>query len=195
MTGSPPARLIGLAAHAPGSGKSTAATELGRHGFRCISFAAPLKRMAESFLYSLGNLGAEEIKRVVYHDRQTVIPGINVTSRHLLQTLGTEWGRRQICPDVWLQCWSNTARWLLESGVSVVVDDVRFINEADLVIELGGQMWLIDRPSACAAAGDALRHASEGELSSYGAFSEVIDNSGDLDAFHRAINRALVNHH
>lgn len=188
-----PARLIGLAAHAPGSGKSTAAAELGRHGFRCISFAAPLKRMAESFLYSLGNLSAEEIKRVVYYDRQAVIPGINVTSRHLLQTLGTEWGRRQICPDVWLQCWSNTTRQLLESGISVVVDDVRFINEADLVIELGGQMWLIDRPSACADAGAALQHASEGELSRYGAFSEVIDNSGDLAGFHRAVNRALLN--
>jgi hypothetical protein len=171
--------LIGLASHAPGSGKSTVAGHLAAKGFALVPFARPLKEMAEVFLRHLGTLSPEDIKRVVYRDRNEIIPGINVTGRHLLQTLGTEWGRERICANVWLQCWNNTARALLRSGTPVVVDDVRFPNEADLVTAAGGRLWLVDRPGAKEAAGTSLGHASEGRLQGYQGFSAVVLNDGN----------------
>jgi hypothetical protein len=173
--------LIGLAAHAPGSGKSTVASLLIKKGFTLIPFAKPLKAMAEVFLLHLGTLSPEDIQRVVYQDRSEVIPGINVTARHLLQTLGTEWGRQRICPDVWLQCWANTARFSLECGIPVVVDDVRFPNEADLVTSMGGRLWLIERPGSEEAAQASLAHASEGGLKGHPGISAVIPNDRGLD--------------
>jgi|LakMenEpi03Aug12_release.lakeMendotaPanAssembly.Ray.scaffolds.fasta_scaffold74192_5 hypothetical protein len=170
--------LIGLTSHAPGSGKSTIAGHLAGKGFALVPFARPLKEMAEVFLTHLGTLSPEDIKRVVYRDRNEVIPGIGVTGRHLLQTLGTEWGREQICADVWLQCWVNTARSLLRQGTPVVVDDVRFPNEVDLVTSIGGRVWLVDRPGAEEAAQDSLAHASEGGLKGCPGITAVVLNNG-----------------
>jgi hypothetical protein len=184
-------KLIGIAAQAPASGKSTVAMHLVQQGYVCSPFARPLKYMAEVFLRHLGTLSEEDIIRVVYRERDSLIPGINVTARHLLQTLGTEWGRKQICPDVWLQCWTSTTKSLLGDGTGVVVDDVRFPNEADLVRSLGGQMWLINRECANAAAGASLDHASEGGLSGYPNFSLTLENNGSLEELVDSINAAL----
>lgn len=185
-------KLIGIAALAPGSGKSTVAAHLVGQGYICSPFARPLKNMAEVFLRHLGTLDDDDITRVIYWDRDTIIPGINVTSRHLLQTLGTEWGRKQICQDVWLQCWTNLTKSLLGDGIGVVVDDVRFPNEADLVRSLGGQMWLLNRDSANESAGVSLNHASEGGLSDYPHYSLKLNNNGSLDDLFRSVQTVLA---
>jgi hypothetical protein len=187
------ALLIGLASHAPGSGKSTIAGHLAAKGFALVPFARPLKEMAEVFLRHLGTLSPEGIKRVVYQDRNEVIPGIHVTGRHLLQTLGTEWGREQICADVWLQCWANTARALLDKGTPVVVDDIRFPNEANLVTAIGGRLWLVERPGAEAAAEASLGHSSEGGLRNHPGFSAVVFNDGtSLNDLFNAVDSLLT---
>ena len=50
-----------------------------------------------------------------------------------MQTLGTEWGRECIGPEVWVDVWkSNVQKWL-DGGLNVVVDDMRFPNEWDAV--------------------------------------------------------------
>jgi hypothetical protein len=186
-------RLIALAAHAPGSGKSTVAGHLATKGFVLVPFARPLKEMAEVFLRHLGCLSPDDIKRVLYQDKSALIPGVNVSGRHLLQTLGTEWGRQHISPDVWLQCWGNTARSLLRRGTSVVVDDVRFPDEADLITAIGGELWLVERPSAQQAAGDCLAHASEGGLKDYPGISAVILNNGsNLNDLFAAVDNLLA---
>lgn len=187
-----PVPLIALTSHAPGSGKSTVASRLATKGFSIVPFARPIKEMAELFLRYLGTLSAEDVRRVVYRDRNEIIPGINITGRHLLQTLGTEWGRQQVCPDVWLQCWANTARALLRKGIPVVVDDLRFPNEADLVTSLGGRIWLVKRPGAEQAAQDSLGHVSEGGLKDYQGFSAVVHNDRGLDELAETVDALLA---
>ncbi len=166
-----PPELIGLYSPAPQSGKTTVATALERQGFTRVSLADPLKAMLAEFLQGLG-YREDEAQRLVHIDKSATVPQLGVTVRHLLQTLGTEWGRTCIAPDVWLKCWAATAT----RYPFVVVDDVRFANEAQLVKDMGGQLWLIERPGLADASG----HASEGGLADW-AFDRVIVNDGTVE--------------
>ena len=76
-------------------------------------------------------------------DKEGCIPGIGASARHLMQTLGTEWGRDCVHPDVWVTaCKTELAR---STAKLVVFDDVRFENEAALIRELGGFIIHIER--------------------------------------------------
>ena len=147
-------RLIGLYSHAPASGKTTVANLLIEH--ERVSFAAPLKRAVCNMLHDLGVAGFH----YVYTDKEAIIPEINVSARHMMQTLGTEWGRACIHPDFWVMIARAKTQYIMNDGGSVVIDDVRFPNEAAMIRTLGGELWRIDRPGVTYS-GD---HSSEGGL-------------------------------
>lgn len=172
----PEARLIGLYSPAPASGKSTVAGYLSGHGYRIMPFAESLKRMAHVFLSELG-LTDHEIEFHLYRNKEALIPRpeLKTNVRHICQTLGTEWGRHCIHPDVWLHCWQRKAQQNLNRGIDVVVDDVRFPNEAELIRRLGGELWYIERPAILRTT----THASEGALDSV-VFDRRIVNDGSL---------------
>ncbi len=149
-------RLIGLYSPAPGCGKTTAANLFIEH--QRVSFAAPLKRAVWRLLDKLNIRlpGAH----YVYTDKEAIIPELGVSARHMMQTLGTEWGRACIHPDFWVMIARAKTQRIMADGRSVVIDDVRFPNEAAMIRELGGELWRIDRPGI-AYDGD---HSSEGGL-------------------------------
>lgn len=89
-----------------------------------------------------------------------------------MRTLGTEWGRECVSPTVWLDVWLAKAR----RKSFVVVDDVRFENEAELIRLVGGQMWRITRPGV----ERSTEHASEGGLDSWSKFTCDIVNAGTI---------------
>lgn len=72
----------------------------------------------------------------------SVIPELGVTSRYAQITLGTEWGRTLINPDLWADTWAAG----VEDGESVMNDSVRFPNEETAIHGLGGFTILIVRP-------------------------------------------------
>jgi hypothetical protein len=167
--------LIGLYSPAPQSGKTTVANALAAQGYARVPFAVPLKAMVAQFLQGLG-YREDEAQRLVYIDKASTIPQLGITVRHLLQTLGTEWGRTCVAPDVWLKCWAaSVTRYPF-----VVADDVRFPNEAQLIKDMGGQLWLIERPGLA----DATGHASEGGLTGW-EFDRVIVNDGTVEGLIR----------
>ena len=147
-------RLIGLYSPAPGCGKTTAADLFVEH--QGVSFAAPLKRAVWNMLNDLGLEGL----RYAYGDKEAIIPELGVSARHMMQTLGTEWGRACIHPDFWVMIARAKVERIMNGGGSVVIDDVRFPNEATMIRKLGGELWRIDRPSV-SYDGD---HSSEGGL-------------------------------
>ncbi len=175
--------IIGLYSPAPQSGKTFTATVLAHQGFHLVSFAEPLKRMAMSFLVSLG-YREDEAMKLVWVDKSFVVPELGCSVRHILQTLGTEWGRERIGADTWLRCWQAQA----SRHDKVVTDDVRFLNEAKAVKAMGGKMWRIERPSA---AHDGT-HISEGGLDDWDGFDVVIHNDGSLEEFRRKIDGAIA---
>jgi hypothetical protein len=73
-----------------------------------------------------------------------ILPGYP-SPRKLAQTLGTEWGREQIHRHLWLQIAELRIRKLWEKGLDVIVSDVRFDNEAQMIRDLGGVVLKVDR--------------------------------------------------
>ena len=164
-------RLIGLYSPAPGCGKTTVANLLIEH--QRVSFAAPLKRAVSNMLRELSlRLPSTHY---AYTDKEAIIPELGVSARHMMQTLGTEWGRACIHPDFWVMIARAKTRRIMNDDGFVVIDDVRFPNEAAMVFDLGGELWRIDRPGV-AYNGD---HCSEGGLEDI-APDRVIVNDGTI---------------
>jgi hypothetical protein len=173
--------LIGLYSPAPGSGKTTVAQILQKHGYATVPFAGPLKRMVVVFLTQIG-YDRPEAEHLVWHGKEVVIPELGVTVRHILQTLGTEWGRNCINPGLWVHAWRMACR----EHDRVCVDDVRFPNEANEVRLSAGQIWLVTRPGVA----DITGHVSEGALAGF-QFDAVIENDGTLDDLRRKVQTLL----
>lgn len=179
-------QLIGLYSSAPQSGKSLVAKYLNEaYGYTVVPFASTLKEMLIPMLTAYG-YSEREARHYVYEEKQHRLPYLGVTVRHLLQTLGTEWGRQCVHPHLWTECW----RRRISNQPYVVVDDVRFPNEAELIkCARGadqGQLWRVCRPGT--SVGPA--HASEGSLDGW-AFNQTLDNNGTVDELHILIDNLL----
>jgi hypothetical protein len=141
--------LIGLAGFA-GSGKSVVADVLtGDLGFRRVKFADGLKGMTRALLRTIGYC-EEDVERYVEGDlKQSEIPEIGLTSRFVQIDLGTRWARR-LDRRFWVRVTSGQLDDL--GDVDVVIDDLRFPNEADEIRRRGGIVIRVDRPGAKPAA-------------------------------------------
>lgn len=153
-----------------GCGKSEAASQLSElYGFQMHTFATPLKNM----LKALG-LTHEQL----YGDQKEIPSDLlgGKTPRWAMQSLGTEWGRKLIDPNLWLNAWQAT----LPAG-PVVVEDLRFPNEAAAIKLAGGYIVKIERPGVAVATD----HESERYVEGPDALpaDEVIVNDGSLDSF------------
>lgn len=128
------------------AGKSTTADYLvRRHGFERGKFAAALKAMLRVLLLYRG-AGDEIVERMIEGDLKEVsTPLLNwKTPREAMQTLGTEWGRDCVHPDLWVDTETERVGRSLTRGV--VFEDVRFPNEVAAIRRMGGRIWQIDRP-------------------------------------------------
>lgn len=163
-----PLPLLTVLTGAAGSGKSTVAAALAsQYGARVIKFASPLKTM----LRAIGLTDAH-IEGALKEAPCDLLCG--QTPRHAMQTLGTEWGRAMIGPDVWVEAWTHEVLAAMADGVPVIVDDCRFENELDAALSLGAYALRLERDGA--GAGD---HASEHGLS--GIDMPCVDNNRPLD--------------
>jgi len=172
-------KIIGLYSPAPGSGKSTIADCLDDYAYRIVPFASFLKGMIRRLLLELGytaNQADEMIKQ-----KDLIVPGINIRMRTLMQTLGTEWGRNTLDQDFWINCWKEKVK---SCRSLVVADDVRFLNEALAIKEMGGEVWKIVRPGT----ENNENHSSEGQLDHWDGFSRIIVNGGSIDDLYHKLN-------
>lgn len=164
--------VIGLAGRAR-VGKDTAASFLlaAIGGYR-YSFADPMRGM-------LLQLGIDMNDPYWIDRKEDIIPALGRSPRYLMQTLGTEWGRNLVHPQLWLLL---AQQRLLQNGPGMIVTDVRFENEAEWVRSQGGVVVHILREDATAVAA----HASEaGVAITDGDF--VIHNNGTLEEFQQRL--------
>lgn len=126
-----------------GSGKDTAAEALGQE-FVNIKMAGALKHMLRSLLEYQG-ARSSIIHRMLEGDLKEVPTGFfgGRTPRHAMQTIGTEWGRRLMADDIWIKITEN----VVAQHPFVVISDIRFPNEIDMVRRLGGQVYRVERGS------------------------------------------------
>ncbi|MFZ9621815.1 MAG: hypothetical protein ACO289_11490 [Prochlorococcaceae cyanobacterium] len=172
------APLIGLYSSVPGSGKSTLAGILAAHGFVVLPFAGTIKRMLRLCLEDLG-LSLGEIEEAMGPGKNEPLAALGGrTPRYAMQTLGTEWGRG-LDPMLWTRAWRQQATAALKVGRGVVVDDMRFLSEAQMVRLLGGATVRVHRPEH--AVDEVITaHASEGGLDLW-AFDLDLHNDGSLE--------------
>lgn len=111
-----------------------------------------------------------------------------LSPRICLQTLGTEWGRNSLYPNIWVDYMYRSVEELVDQNpntVGVVVPDLRFENELRFFKEQSNcKLIRVIRPGTDAAAESAglFRHKSEMEqkLFADNEFDVVLQNSGTL---------------
>ena len=181
-------RLIALYSPAPQSGKSVVAEHLeARYGFEAVKFAGPLKDMIRCLLFDHCGISHTMTERYVDGDlKEQIIPELGVTCRHLMQQLGTEFGRNAVRDDLWVHLTRKTVERHLAAGRSVIIDDMRFQNEWMMVRDLGGTVVRIERQGVPAP---TYGHASEGGLN--GVPMTLLRNDGSIDDLCLATDRLL----
>lgn len=175
--------LIGLHGRAR-TGKDTAARYLvSQFDLYSYAFADPIK----AAIAQLFNLTLSHIEGSL---KEVLLPGIGKSPRQLMQLLGTEWGREQIHPELWLLLAKQNIGNRLEMDQShyngVVIRDVRFENEAEWIRRQGGHVVHILRPEAQAVSA----HSSESGIAIHDN-DFVVHNEGSIEDFQRQLGRMM----
>ncbi len=147
------------------AGKTTVAEILcDSYGYYHGSFASPLRFFVADVLgMTLAQLESEKETPIDWLD--------GVTPRKMMQTVGTEWGRRMVHPEMWVRSLRQRISPALDRGQNVVVSDVRFRNEAQALRDIGGVIVRVTRPGA--VRGD---HQSESEVDAIAADFEFTND-------------------
>lgn len=106
--------------------------------------------------------------------------------RLMLQTLGTEWGRNLIDPDIWVKVALDRARSFCAHQYTIITD-VRFDEEAMAIALNEGVVLGIERPGA----GQVLSHSSEAGVRSTLIYHTVY-NTGGLEHLEHEAELAAI---
>lgn len=175
----PPVRVIGLAGHI-GAGKTAAAAMI-PDAFH-LQWADPIYRGLAAML----DVPEEVLRDRVNKEASLAVAGISASPRHMTRTLGTEWGRECIDPNLWVSITISRIRKIyIATGRTVfAVCGTRFPNEAAAVRRHRGEVWWIDRPGL--EPGD---HTSDTSLTREQC-DRIIVNRGTLDDLRRNVEAA-----
>lgn len=169
-------RLIGLVGNAR-VGKDTVADYLAdQYGLIPYAFAMPVKDMLEPVFGDLFYTG----------DREKPIDWLGKSPRQLMQSLGTEWGRHLVHPDIWVLLADQ--QWKRYPGrFGMVATDVRFRNEAEWVLREGGTLIRIVRPDAESVSSHCSEQAIPFDLCTF-----TIENNSTLEHLYAQVDGVLA---
>jgi len=212
--------IIGFAGKAA-TGKTTAARHVAPlldRPTQILPMAQLLRDEVEAFLCAVGAqefvplvYGNQDDKIKVFHIDETQaalscpkwhefvaanrelqdVPGQSaLTVRRILQWWGTEYRRAQD-PDYWTKAWGRKVEGLDLEVLHILVDDVRFLNELQVIKDHGGLVVKVVRPGF----DGANNHASETSLDDYHAWDGILVNDDSLEEFEEksaALTQALI---
>lgn len=178
----PAPQVIGICG-GKGQGKDTVAQHLRtRFSMRQIAFADPMKA-ALAVMFN--------VPEHIFHEpdlKEKPLPELlGRTPRYLMVTLGTEWGRDLVHPELWTTLLSRRLDLAVGERMSVVVSDVRFDNEAQIILDRGGELWQVTGRTSQYGTTD---HRSEVGVDP-GYVTRTIINNADLHTLHTQIGVAL----
>ena len=159
-------KIVGITGYI-GSGKTLLADALcSKHNFTKLKMAYPIKKMLSSVGLSYYHLEGDnkEIEAELLCGK---------TPRFAMQTLGTEWGRKIIGDNIWVNLWSTKAEELTSMNQGVVADDVRFENEVKIIKDMGGIIVRMTRPSSVKTSHESESQDFDADL--------VIENNGTTE--------------
>lgn len=163
---SPTSNIIGLSGYAQ-SGKDTIAkTLIEEYGYRRIGFADPIREFLlriNPILHDGRRVG-EWVKEFGWD-----ITKAQTEARRLLQETG------MVAREMFGQhFWIILALLDVKSTDKVVITDVRFTNEADMIKTMGGKVWRVVRPGV----GPVNNHVSESDMDSYSVDHTIVNDGG-----------------
>lgn len=168
-------KIIGFG-HRKRTGKDTAAGMLSKHlNMLCpalmvaeVSFAAKLKEVSY-MMYGWGGLMPGPFYELPEnaHLREVVLPRLGKTPRQIWIELGNK--AREIHPEVWVQ------NALFVPADIIIVRDLRYHNEADIIEEKGGDRYKMVRDCA-----EVSNDVADVNLDDYQKWTGIFTNNGKL---------------
>jgi len=130
-----------------GSGKGSVGDILVEQGYTKVSFADKLKDgVATIFGYNRAMLEGDTDESRSWREQTDEFwskeTGRTITPRIILQEFGTDCMRNGYYDGVWV---SLLKQQILDNPGDYVIPDVRFRNEQDMIRELGGEIWRVQR--------------------------------------------------
>ena len=164
------------------SGKTTASKLFTQSGdWQRIRFAGAFKALAHRFLV-LSGYGRELASECVDGSmKNTPLPDIDMSMRRLMQNIGSSFREKLGDPDFWGNIAISRARHLMKSNINVLIDDMRFRHEDDVVHANGGYTVLIEG-----------NHSQESHRSDINVLDGIYSRAGVMtdDVFRRNIVQA-----
>jgi hypothetical protein len=185
-------KIVGIHGRS-GSGKDTIANYIReKYKYEKAGFADPLKWVcAELFLENPAEFFSEEGKR-------EVMPFWGITRRAALQFVGTELVREHLGTmqglkgggyNHWIRCMEKRIQ---EDAIShLVINDLRFQNEADWVYNNDGVLLVVKRPDAPKLESGIPAHSSEASISTQPEKTWLIDNSSTIENLYTQIDKFM----
>lgn len=166
------------------TGKTTIANRIvEKTAVKTAAFADPLR---EALLVMFGCLGLTPEHFEDDDLKETVIEAIGRSPRQLMQSLGTEFGRKLVHPDIWVKVIEARNKDDIKNQ-NLLVTDIRMDNEAEGLRALGFVIAHVDRPDAK----KVNKHSSENGVTRL-AEDKVITNDSDLAALTSLIDSWLA---
>ncbi len=153
-----------------------------------LPFATPIKQM----LCTMLNCDLNMLE--AYKESNIILDETGCTLRKLLQTLGTDWGRNTINNNIWVKLAKKYI--ILNSNKNIVISDVRFLNELEMIYDLNGFILYINREDNNDRLVNAdIHHESEIYLTlihnQIHQTDIIINNNFDIYHLHNEIDNAI----
>ena len=157
-----------------------------KYKYQSMAFASPLKEACRT-LFGFND------EQLYGDDKEVIDNHWKITPRDAFQFVGTDLIRHQmknICPDIgenfWVEC---TKKRILDEltknpKTNIVLTDVRFPNEANLVHEFGGIVIKVERPDIKSSD----EHISEKGIDDIKQFDHKIINDSTIDELNKKVD-------
>ena len=166
--------IIGLGYQAR-AGKDTVAAHLvNNYSFIQESFAYPLKEHIGRQICGFND------KQLYGAWKETIDPEWGMTPRQMLQLIGTDALRKVVHDSFWVIPMKRKLKEHIRNERHVVISDVRFMNEINLIKEIGGKVVKVVRHNPDKISGFE-KHSSETELENFSDWDYVLENNGTLE--------------
>jgi hypothetical protein len=137
-----------------------------------------------------------EIRNYTQDQKNIVIKQFNKSIGETLQLVGTDLFRDNYDTDIWVKSFFNEELDdKLNDGKIIIVPDVRFVNEADYIIQKGGYLIRLEGDPMGVRENSLrdLNHISESNLDGYTKFDKVIYNDKkDINILKGIVNDLII---
>ena len=182
--------LIGITGKI-GSGKTTASNYIVNHwSFQDYTMADPIKKIAKIFGFNDTQLYGTQSQKLEIH------PHWGISAREFLQKIGTDIFRKELpktIPNINIErsVWCDIFKINFDKNSCIIVSDIRFLDEASLIKELGGYLFRIERPCELPENDSCHNHISETQMNDINV-DFTINNNGTVQELYEKIDKIML---